>query len=227
MGRRTRGAGTPAAPTTGRATRCPTGRAPAAAAPTSRCPTGRAAAVARAVVTALVLTLTAACATSPAPPATGIAGLPGPPAGAEMIARALLAPGADPQALVAQLRPAREDYAEVFRLEIAKDARTHYDGYWQHPQVVRPASGQTEFTVQSVTTEELLAGTGAADQFAGGFRTVAPSLNPGVRIYQIVFHAPGSTFGVRLDGLVHLGDRWRIFPAPWAVLTVNEPGHQH
>ena len=108
-----------------------------------------------------------------------------------MIALRYLEPGADPVALAAELRPDEADYAEVFRLDRVADARKHYDGYWQEPHVLGPAPGQTEFTIESVTTEELLDGSGAAAEFAGGYREAAPVLAPGLRIYQIVFHPPG------------------------------------
>ncbi len=38
--------------------------------------------------------------------------------------------------------------------------------------------------------------------------------------------APPS-FGIRFDGLLHVNGQWRIFPSPWAVLSVGEPGHHH
>lgn len=177
-----------------------------------------------AVLLALALT---ACGTPAAPAPGGLAAAPGPPEGPQQIAEALLVPGADVPVLLAQLRPEPPDYAEVFRLEIAKDARTHFEGYWERPQLLSPAPGQTEIRVDAVTTEELLAGTGTSAEFASGYRTVAPELNPGVTIYQLVFLVPGSTLGTRIDGLVYVQGRWRIFPAPWQVLTVNEPGHQH
>lgn len=190
---------------------------------TGRRPVRRLAAVGiRAVVTAvvavIVLVLVTACGGSDPPDAsTGLTG----------IAEAFLAPGADVAALYTALRPTEADYAEVFRLDTAADARTHYAGYWQHARPVGPAPGQTEYRVQSVTTEELVAGTGASAQFAGGFRVVAPQLAPGLRIYDIVFHKPGQSLGIHLDGLVYVNGAWRVVPAPWSVLAVDEPGHQH
>lgn len=179
-----------------------------------------------ALLTAVLAFVLAGCGSAPAA-ADGLAAAPAPPDGPEVIAEALLAPGADVTALLSQLRPEAPDYAEVFRLEVAKDARTHYEGYWEHPQLLGPAPGQTQVRVDAVTTEDLLSGSGSSAEFASGYRTVAPQLNPGITIYQLVFHAPGSTLGTRVDGLVYLDGRWRIFPAPWAVLEVNEPGHQH
>lgn len=184
----------------------------------------------RPVLGVILALLLAACAAPVAPEdsrSTALAQYPPPPEGISMIAQRFVEPGADPVALVVDLRPDAADYAEVFRLDRVADARKHYDGFWQAPHVLGAAPGQTEFTIRSVTTEELLDGTGAAAEFASGYREVAPALAPGLRIYQIVFHRPGQAFGVVLDGFVHVNDKWRIVPLPWAVLTVNEPGHQH
>jgi hypothetical protein len=182
------------------------------------------------VLVVILALLLAACASPAAPenPAfTALSAYPPPPEGINMIAQRFVEPGADPVGLAVELRPDEADYAEVFRLDRVADARKHFDGYWQSPYVLGAAPGQTEFTTKSVTTEELLSGTGAAAEFASGYREVAPALAPGLRIYQVVFHRPGQTFGVVLDGFVHVNDRWRIVPQPWAVLTVNEPGHHH
>jgi hypothetical protein len=184
----------------------------------------------RNVLGVLFAVLVAACAAPAASDggtATALADYPPPPDGITMIAQRLLEPGADPVALVVELRPDEADYAEVFRLDRMADARKHYDGFWQAPHVIGPAPGQTEFTIQSVTTEELLDGTGESAEFAGGYREVAPALAPDLRIYQIVFHPPGQSFGVVVDGFVYVNGKWRIVPTPSGVLTVNEPGHQH
>jgi hypothetical protein len=182
------------------------------------------------VVGVLVAVLVAACGAPAAPDdgaSTALADYPPPPDGIAMIAARFLEPGSDPVALAVELRPDEADYAEVFRLDRVADARKHYDGFWQAPHVLGPAPGQTEFTVQSVTTEELLDGGGASAEFAGGYRAVAPALAPGLRIHQIVFHQPGQSFGVVVDGFVYVNGKWRVVPTPSAILTVNEPGHQH
>jgi hypothetical protein len=138
-----------------------------------------------------------------------LASYPGPPEGVRMIAEV-------------------DDYGAVFNDESLRDAKRHYEGFWAKPSwVVGPAPGQTEFRVEMATSEQLAAGTGAAPRFPGGYRAIAPHLKPGLTVYEIIFVAPGQTYGVILDGLVYVNGKWRIFPAPWRVLTVNEPGHQH
>ncbi|QJY47688.1 hypothetical protein [Pseudonocardia broussonetiae] len=168
---------------------------------------------------ALALALTAAACSTPAAP-TGEDGL-------RRIAQRFLEPGADPVAIALDLRPADAEYAAVFRSEHLVDALRHYAGYWEHPGVPGPAPGQTEATTGSVTTEELAAGTGESARFPGGFRTAAPALAPGLRIHQITFHAPGQTVGVAVAGFVEVDGNWRLVPAPWEVLLVEQPGHRH
>ncbi|WP_433294561.1 hypothetical protein ACQPZQ_10640 [Pseudonocardia sp. CA-142604] len=157
-----------------------------------------------------------------------LASFPGPPEGVRLIAEEFLKPDANPLALTMALEPADEDYAAVFDEETLSAARLHYDGFWATPSwIVSPAPGQTQFRIEMATSEQLAAGTGAASQFPGGYRAIAPHLRPGLTIYEIIFVAPGQTNGVILDGLVYVNGKWRIFPAPWRVLTVNEPGHRH
>jgi hypothetical protein len=184
----------------------------------------------RYVVSVVLAILLSACAEPAAPNAEGPAApsdYPPSPDGIHMIALRFLEPGADHVALAVGLRPEDADYGEVFRPDRLADARTHYDGYWRKPHIVGPASDQTGVTIQSVTTEELLDRAGASAEFASAYRRVAPALAPGLRIYQIVFRRPGQTFGVVVGGFVHVNDKWRFVPAPWTVLDVNEPGHQH
>jgi hypothetical protein len=157
-----------------------------------------------------------------------LASYPGPPEGVRMIAEEFMKPDANLLALSLALEPTVDDYGAVFNDESLRDAKRHYDGFWAKPSwVVGPAPGQTEFRVEMATSEQLAAGTGAAPRFPGGYRAIAPHLKPGLTVYEIIFVAPGQTYGVILDGLVYVNGKWRIFPAPWRVLTVNEPGHQH
>jgi hypothetical protein len=152
---------------------------------------------------------------------------PGTPEGARMVGAEFTKPGADPSAIVLSLRPTDDDCIAVFDDETVISALIHYDGYWESPDVLGPAPGQTEIRVFAATSEELAAGTGDAREFPGGYALIAPHLDPGLTIYLLVFSRPGESFGVRIDGLTHVNGKWRIFPAPWAVLAVGEPGHQH
>jgi hypothetical protein len=152
---------------------------------------------------------------------------PGTSEGARVVAAEFTRPGADPSAIVLSLRPTDDDIIAVFGGETLVDALIHYGGYWESPDVLGPAPGQTEVRIFAATSEELIAGTGDAREFPGGWALIAPHLTPGLTIYLMVFSRPGESFGVRVDGLTHVNGRWRIFPEPWEVLAVGEPGHQH
>jgi hypothetical protein len=156
-----------------------------------------------------------------------LATYPGTPEGARMVATEFTKPGADPSAIVLSMRPTDDDCIAVFDDETLVAALIHYDGYWESPDVLGPAPGQTEIRVFAARSEELAAGTGDAREFPSGYALIAPHLEPGLTIYLLVFSRPGESFGVRIDGLTHVNGKWRIFPAPWAVLDVGEPGHQH
>jgi hypothetical protein len=183
-----------------------------------------------AIVAALAaVALLAGC--GPAPdihrPVSALATYPDTPEGARMVAAEFTKPGADPSAVVLSLRPTDEDCIAFFDDETIVDALIHYGGYWESPDVLGPAPGQTEVRVVAATTEDLAAGTGNTREFPGGWTSIAPHLRPGLTIYVMVFTRPGESFGVRIDGLTHVNGQWRIFPAPWAVLGVGEPGHHH
>jgi hypothetical protein len=169
------------------------------------------------------------CAGAPDAPVAlpALATYPGTPEGARMVAAEFTRPGADPSAIVMSLRPTDDDITAVFDEETLVGALIHYGGYWESPDVLGPAPGQTEIRVFAATSEELAAGTGDAREFPSGYAEIAPHLAPGLTIYLMAFSKPGESFGVRIDGLVHVNGRWRIFPAPWMVLKVDEPGHQH
>jgi len=160
-------------------------------------------------------------------PVSALATYPGTPEGARMVAAEFTTPGADPPALLLSLRPTDKDCIAVFDDATLAAALIHYDGYWESPDVLGPAPDQTEVRVLAATTEELATGTGNTREFPGGWASIAPHLRPGLTIYVMVFSRPGQSFGVRIDGLTHINGQWRIFPSPWAVLTVGEPGHHH
>jgi hypothetical protein len=183
----------------------------------------------RLVATVVTVALVAGCGGAPdfPRPVSALATYPGTPEGARMVAAEFTKPGADPSAIVLSVRPSEKDCIAVFDGETLPAALTHYDGYWESPDVLTPAPGQTEIRVFAATSEQLTAGTGEAREFPSGWASIAPHLAPGLTFYVLVFSRPGEGFGIRIDGLTHVNGQWRIFPAPWAVLEVGEPGHHH
>ncbi|GAA3239972.1 hypothetical protein GCM10017691_41600 [Pseudonocardia petroleophila] len=153
-------------------------------------------------------------------PGGGVAGL-------DALAAEVVADTPDLAALLARLRPDPADVAEVFAADTVVAAVRHYDGYWLHPRVVPPTRTQTAHRVTSVGVEELAAGTGAAATFPSGYRDVAPHLRPGLVLHRITFTEPGAASGIDVDALVLVRGRWRLFPTPWFVLLVDDPGHRH
>jgi hypothetical protein len=147
--------------------------------------------------------------------------------GARMVAAEFTRQDANPSLIVMGLRPTDKDYVAVFDGETLVAALIHYRGYWESPAVLGPAPGQTDVRVYAATSEELGAGTGDAREFPGSYALIAPHLARGLTIYLLAFSKPGESFGIRIDGLAHVNGRWRIFPAPWVVLTVGQPGHHH
>ena len=183
----------------------------------------------RSTITAVLLAVAVlvGCGTATSAPTPVPMTYPGTPEGARLVAEEFTKPGADQRTLLMSLRPDDTDYSEVFDGETLVAALIHYDGFWNAPDVLGPGPDQTDARVVAATTEELEAGTGGALEFPGGYRTIAPHLTPGLTIYQMIFSAPGESFGVRVDGLIYVNERWRLFPSPWEVLAIDEPGHRH
>jgi hypothetical protein len=144
---------------------------------------------------------------------------PGTDEGANKLAKEFLKPGADCAALSKQMRPTAADYAAVFEGDFGVKVAAAWDAAWDAGQMVMtPKPGQTEMKVSSATTEELKAGTGNANELAGGWKQVAPKMKLGLKIYRFHFLEPGKTAGMSYDGLIYVNGNWRVFPKPWRAL---------
>lgn len=145
----------------------------------------------------------------------------------DAVAEDFIRSSGDISTLLERLRPELTDFDDVYAADTVVAAVRHYDGYWLRPRVIAPTRLQTTYRLTAVSTEELLAGTGATSTFPRGYRDVAPHLRPGLRLHRITFLEPGASFGIDLDCFVLLDGRWRLFPTPWFVLLVDDPGHDH
>ena len=144
---------------------------------------------------------------------------PGTDEGANKLAKEFLKPGADCAALSKQMRPTAADYAAVFEGDLGTKVAAAWDPAWDAGQMVMaPKPGQTEVKVSSATTEELKAGTGNANELAGGWKQIAPKMKPGLKVYRFHFLEPGKTAGMSFDGLIYVNGNWRVFPKPWRAL---------
>lgn len=167
-----------------------------------------------------------ACTGCGAAPSVGTA-LPAGQEGLVLLAQEFFSARGDLGPLLGRLRPVVADFDDVFVGETVLAAIRHYDGYWLAPRILPPTATQSEFRLSQVTTEELVSGAGAAATFPGPYRDVAPHLRSGLVVHRITFHEPGIAIGIDIDGFVHVNGSWRLFPTPWLVLGVDEPGHQH
>ena len=144
---------------------------------------------------------------------------PGTDEGANNLAKEFLKPGADCAALSKQMRPTATDYAAVFEGDFGAKVATVWNPAWDAGQMVMsPKPGQSEVKISSATTEELKAGTGSANELAGGWKEVAPKMKPGLKVYRFHFLEPGKTAGMSYDGLIYVNGNWRVFPKPWRAL---------
>jgi hypothetical protein len=144
---------------------------------------------------------------------------PGTDAGATQLANAFLKPGADCAALSKQLRPTAADYAAVFDGDFGTKVAAVWNPAWDAGQMVMaPKPGQTEVKISSATSDELKAGSGSANELAGGWKEVASKMKPGLKVYRFHFLEPGKTAGMSFDGLIYVNGNWRVFPKPWRAL---------
>ncbi len=169
-------------------------------------------------LTVLLLTL-AACGRGGGGASTQTKGqYPGTEEGLRKLMGEIVADGANAAKQSQKLRPTAEDYAVVFEGDFAKEAEKTYEELWKKGQLVlRTKPGQTEMKLVSVTSEDLKTKTPKSLEFPGGWLKTAPHLKPGLTVYLVRFAEPGKEHGLRIDGLIYVNGRWRIFPKPWRV----------
>ncbi|XXT19164.1 hypothetical protein WME94_53955 [Sorangium sp. So ce429] len=130
---------------------------------------------------------------------------------------ALRGPGGP--ALIQALRPRPEDHARAFVPEVAEGARSAYDELWQAPPRIEPlASGAARVEVVACPAGLLASDNELSQRFPGGYRDLAPYLQPGRVWFVWRYLDPGRIAGMRYDGLTHMGDRWAWFPKPYRVV---------
>ncbi|RCW65270.1 hypothetical protein [Pseudorhodoferax soli] len=128
--------------------------------------------------------------------------------------------GAQGAALAAQLRPRPEDYAAVFRPEVAAAARQAFDAVWDAapPHPARAAAG-ARITCHAAPAGMLADENALSRPFPGGYRVLAALLQPRRVWLAWKVIAPGRNAGMAYDGLVWLDDRWAWFPKPYRVMA--------
>ncbi len=114
----------------------------------------------------------------------------------------------------ADLRPHPEDWPRVFRAR-ADEARAAFERA-PAPKLVVEA-GQTELDVVALPAWAFGVHP-AARELPGGYARIRDLLDPDRVWVTARFRRPGASLGVRVDGLVWLGDRWVWIPKPWRLV---------
>ncbi|MBT3221498.1 MAG: hypothetical protein HN348_20645 [Proteobacteria bacterium] len=126
----------------------------------------------------------------------------------------------DRDALSLALKPDEEDFDRAFLPEYAKMAKEGYQALWDTKPVPTPNLGQSQLRLVCAPAMALLVDSPLFRFFPGGYRNIAPLLQPESWWAVFKFTEPGKTSGMAYDGLVHMGgQRWVWFPKPWRVLN--------
>lgn len=137
---------------------------------------------------------------------------------AQKILFAFVQPGADARTLTQALRPRDEDYALVFRGDLADGLRSMYNELWATNPVIQRKSHQTALIARACPAAAFESGNPMMSFFPGGYAGLAEYLQPSRIWVAWKFVAAGETIGMAYEGLVQLGDRWVWFPRPYTVM---------
>jgi len=132
------------------------------------------------------------------------------------IALALQENDAEAIALLESLKANYEDCLEIVLLE--EDAWT----LWKYAKItyhkadinaIGSKPGQTELMIHSANTSHLKQGSNTG--LPNGYRSIAAKFKEQLIIYAFRYVSPGSTMGMRFDGLVFVKDKWVFIPKMW------------
>jgi hypothetical protein len=121
--------------------------------------------------------------------------------------------------LTAMLRPHEDDYARAFVAEIARAARAAYEALWSDPPRVSSTPGGSTLKLSIAPAGMLVEDNELSRGFPGGYRSIAPLLDPHRVWVAWKLIPPGKDAGMSYDGLVWLDDHWAWFPKPYRVLA--------
>jgi len=120
---------------------------------------------------------------------------------------------------IASLQPRDDDFEKVFLGDTAELARKAYRNLWAGKmRIPFPSSAQTEIRCATAPAGMLKSANALSRQFPGGYRSIAPVLNPHRVWIAWKYLAPGTQSGLSLDGLVWVDDHWAWFPKPYRFL---------
>ncbi|HTU67552.1 MAG TPA: Imm49 family immunity protein [Steroidobacteraceae bacterium] len=127
----------------------------------------------------------------------------------------------DPQT-IENVRPRDTDYDRVFTDKtVAAAAKAAYAAEWVTPERIgAPRSELSELRIHVSPAGMLATDNELLRHFPGGYRALAPALNPRVVWVAWKFTHPGETTGgLSFDGLAWIDDHWAWFPKPYRVLS--------
>ena len=123
------------------------------------------------------------------------------------------------------LRPRDGDAARVFPGLDADAVARAYRAVWDaEPAPPRPRAEQTELVCDLAPAGMLGHDNELSHRFPGGYRRIAPLLDPHRVWARWKFVRPGEPSGMAYDGLVWVDDHWAWFPKPYRVLAHLVPG---
>lgn len=132
------------------------------------------------------------------------------------IALALQENDAEAIALLESLKASYEDCLEIVLLEddawkLWKYAKITY--HKSDINAIEAKPGQTELVIQSANTSHLKQGSNTG--LPGGYSSIATKFKDNLVIYAFRYVSPGSTIGMRFDGLIFVKDKWVFIPKMW------------
>lgn len=132
------------------------------------------------------------------------------------IALALQENDAEAIDLLESLKASYEDCLEIVCLEndawnLWKYAKLTY--HKANIQAIYAKPGQTELIIQSANTSHLKQGSNKG--LPGGYSSIATKFKDDLIIYSFCYANPGSTIGMRFDGLIYVRNKWVFIPKMW------------
>jgi hypothetical protein len=124
--------------------------------------------------------------------------------------------------LLLALRPDDADFARVFLPSLEPQARTLYAQLWHNPPPLLAKPGQTELRVNVALPEDFAAWNERGQEFPGGYRKLAPHLQPDVPWVAWKLLVPGDRAGLSFDGIVWTNQRLVWFPQPWRLIPMGQ-----
>jgi hypothetical protein len=121
--------------------------------------------------------------------------------------------------LVASLRPRPDDYARAFQADAVDVARAAYEALWATSPRVAHALPASRLECHIAPAGMLGYENPLSRRFPGGYRAIAPLLQPHRAWVAWKLIEPGHSAGMAYDGLVWLDDHWAWFPKPYRMLA--------